>query len=171
MWPLFLAYDAEIHKRSTQLPIDPSKFSIGIWNDLETRFTTNKVLSLVQADLKSHAGPSQAPRDSPRNHNHISSFRSTHHQADRFTQCLICGDCSRDHTSCNCSATQNTSGSPCHLLKQGLSNKRQDKSRRSYCFAWNGISGCPQPSCSRGEHWCSLCGTRSHNAQQCSIIP
>ena len=30
MWPLFLAYNAEIHKRATQLPIDPSKFSIGI---------------------------------------------------------------------------------------------------------------------------------------------
>ena len=35
LWPLYLAYDSEIHKRATQLPINPSKFSIGIWNDLE----------------------------------------------------------------------------------------------------------------------------------------
>ena len=101
---------------------------MGIWNNLETRFTANKVLSLVQADLKLHTGASQAPRESPRNHNHISSFWTTHDQANRFRQCFICGDCSKDHTSCNCSATWNTSGSFCHLFKQGPSNKQQAKS-------------------------------------------
>jgi hypothetical protein len=30
MWPLFLTYDTEICERSTHLPINPSKFSIGI---------------------------------------------------------------------------------------------------------------------------------------------
>ena len=52
LWPLFLSYDVEIHRRSTRFSIDPSVFSIGIWNDLELRYTTKKVLSLVQADLK-----------------------------------------------------------------------------------------------------------------------
>jgi hypothetical protein len=35
LWPLYLAYDAEVRKKATQLPIDPSVFMIGIWNDLE----------------------------------------------------------------------------------------------------------------------------------------
>jgi hypothetical protein len=74
IWPLFLAYDAEICKRSTHLPIDPSKFSIGIWNNLETRFTANKVFSLVQADFKLHSGSSHASRDSSRNPTHSTSF-------------------------------------------------------------------------------------------------
>ena len=42
LWPLYLAYDAEIRRRTTRFPIDPSKFSIGIWNDLEVRYTTKK---------------------------------------------------------------------------------------------------------------------------------
>ena len=52
MWPLYVAYDTEIRKRATHFAIDPSKFVIGIWNDLETRYTAKKVHSLVQADLK-----------------------------------------------------------------------------------------------------------------------
>ena len=51
MWPLYLAYNAEICRRTTQLGIDPSKFSIGIWNGLETRYTAKKVLSIVHADM------------------------------------------------------------------------------------------------------------------------
>jgi hypothetical protein len=54
LWPLYLAYDTKICKRATQLPIDPLKFSIGIWNNLETRFNAKRVLFIVQADLKSH---------------------------------------------------------------------------------------------------------------------
>jgi hypothetical protein len=123
MWPLFLAYDAEICKRSTHLPIDPSKFSIGIWNDLETRFTANKVFSLVQADLKLHSGPSHSSRDSSKNPTHLASFQAPHHQFDKFGRCFICGDCSKNHTSCNCLATRNISGSPCHLFKQAPSGK------------------------------------------------
>jgi hypothetical protein len=47
LWPMYLVYDVEICKRSTQLHIDPSIFSIGIWNDLETRYTAKKVFSMV----------------------------------------------------------------------------------------------------------------------------
>ena len=35
LWPVYLAYDAKICKRTTHFPIDPSVFSLGIWNDLE----------------------------------------------------------------------------------------------------------------------------------------
>ena len=37
LWPLYLAYDTEIQKRTTCFSFDPSVFSIGIWNDLELR--------------------------------------------------------------------------------------------------------------------------------------
>ena len=50
LWPLYLAYDAEIRKRSTQFAIDPSKFSLRIWNDLEIRIHAKKVLA-VQSDM------------------------------------------------------------------------------------------------------------------------
>jgi hypothetical protein len=52
LWPLYIAYDAEIQKRAIQLPINPSQFSIGIWNDLETHYTAKRSYSLVQADIK-----------------------------------------------------------------------------------------------------------------------
>ena len=39
LWPVYLAYDAEICKRTTHFPIDPSVFSLSIWNDLEARHT------------------------------------------------------------------------------------------------------------------------------------
>ena len=35
LWPVYLAYDVEIRKRATQSAIDPSEFSIAIWNDLK----------------------------------------------------------------------------------------------------------------------------------------
>ena len=46
-WPLFLAYDAEVQRHSTQIGINPSQFSIGIWSDLKARYTAKKVLSMV----------------------------------------------------------------------------------------------------------------------------
>ena len=174
LWPLYLAYDAEIRKRSVQLPIDPSQFSIGIWNDLESRYTAKKIFSLVQADLKSHsnARPSFAPRNTNTN-NSFRNQRSHHHHVDssKSYRCIFCGDRSKSHGSRNCSATTNTSGSPCHLLRQGSSGPRVAKSGKNYCYAWNGTSGCDNgSSCQRGEHWCTLCGTTAHNAQTCNII-
>ena len=74
LWPLFLAYDVELRKRSTQSGLDPSQFSIGIWNDLEVRFTAKKVLALVQADLKTQPSLFRSSRDSYRNTNRTSSF-------------------------------------------------------------------------------------------------
>ena len=47
MWSLYFAYDAEIRRRATQFSIDPSVFSIEIWNDLESRYMAKRVLSLV----------------------------------------------------------------------------------------------------------------------------
>lgn len=127
LWPLFLAYDVELRKRSTQSGLDPSQFSIGIWNDLEVRFTAKKVLALVQADLKTQPSLFRSSRDSYRNTNRTSSFWDSLQLFDKFACCFICGDRSKDHTSRNCSATINTSGLPCHLLKQGPFGKWQSK--------------------------------------------
>jgi hypothetical protein len=186
MWPVYLAYDIEIRKRATQLSIDPSQFSIGIWNDLEARYTAKKVYSLVQSDLKQYTNnysprfqqSNQQSRDSnqtPRNSNRTSSFRSYNQrgqqQDNHSARCIFCGDRTKSHISRNCSVTSNVNGNPCHLIKQGSSGNRQNKAGKSYCYAWNGLSGCDQTSlCRRGEHWCTLCGSTFHNAQRCDIV-
>lgn len=189
LWPLYLTYDAEIRRRSIQFPIDPSIFSIGIWNDLEARYTAKKVLALVQSDLRHNHSNQQSVSSSSRyQHNNSSrdsnftprnssrnSFRSQQQRTVQNSEhskpgrCIFCGDHSKNHLSRNCPGTCNVTGAPCHLLK-GTSGVRQDKYGKSYCFAWNGFSGCDQTPCQRGEHWCTLCGAKSHNAQQCTLV-
>jgi hypothetical protein len=158
LWPVYLAYDVEIRKRSTQSGIDPSKFSIGIWNDLEVRYTAKKVLSLVQTDLKHQIsrGPSDKhrPRNSSQNN---SSFRDHPPTLDssKTGRCFSCGDRSRSHLSRNCKAPCNTSGSPCYTFK--VDGRWQTRSGKQLFFAWNGPSGCDiGSSCTRGEHLCTL---------------
>ena len=78
LWPLYLAYDAEIRKKAIYSSIDPSIFSIGVWNDLEVRYTAKKVLSLVQSDLNKHY-PSPTPsghqdKTKPKNPNRNGPF-------------------------------------------------------------------------------------------------
>jgi hypothetical protein len=196
MWPLYLAYDIEIRKRATQFPIDPSQFSIGIWNDLESRYMAKKVYTQVQTDLRfqsAQAGPSNINYSPSHSRFHPYTHHNTEHAqysargsfrnqpfrnpSQRFAQsnhartgkCIFCGDTTKSHISRNCIATNLVNGTPCHLLKLGPAGSRQDKAGKLYCFAWNGFSGCDQnPSCQRGEHWCSLCGAKAHNAQQCA---
>ena len=94
-----------------------------------------------------------------------------HHTDSRPCRCIFCGDRSRSHTSRYCIATTNTSGSPCHLLRQGTSGPRLAKSGKTFCYAWNGITSYDNSSsCQRGEHWCTLCGASTHNAQNCTTI-
>jgi hypothetical protein len=168
-WPLYLAYDVEIRKRSTQQGIDPSVFSIGIWNDLEVRYNAKKVYSLVQSDLKARASPG---KQKSRNPNHEgSSFRDhqTTLDSSKTGRCIFCGNRSKLHLSRNCVATCNTSGSPCFLCK--IDGKRQARLGKRLCYAWNGLSGCDLGSgCSRGDHLCTLCGGASHNAQSCDVV-
>ena len=99
LWPLFLSYDAEIRRRSTRFSIDPSVFSIGIWNDLELRYTTKKVLSLVQADLKHQVVRNSPERHKPRNTAHNSSFRNQAHSDSKTGRCIFCSDRTRNHIS------------------------------------------------------------------------
>jgi hypothetical protein len=116
-WPLYLAYDVEIRRRSTQQGIDPSVFSIGIWNDLEVRYNAKKVYSLVQSDLKTRA---PSGKQKSRNSNQEgSSFRDhqTALNSSKTGRCIFCGNRSKLHLSRNCIAACNTSGVPCFLCK------------------------------------------------------
>lgn len=175
MWPLYLAYDAEIRKRSTMSSIDPAQFSIGIWNDLEARYTAKKVLSLVQSDLRqfSDRPPGNQTSNTPRNPSSSSSFRNLRHPLPdnpRRGRCIFCGDRSKEHSSHACTAACYANGSPCHLSKQGATGPRTSKSGKRYCYAWNALSGCDQNPCPKGDHLCTLCGTPLHNAQRCDVV-
>ena len=178
MWPLYLAYDVEIRKRAVCYPIDPSQFSIGIWNDLEARYTAKKVLSLVQADLKQHSDRIQPF------HPNISatpfvprvpstSFRNNIQPLSdslKPCRCIFCGDRSKSHQSRNCQATCYANGAPCLLARQGSSGPRLNRSGKRFCYAWNGPSGCDQNPCPKGDHFCTLCGSPIHTAQLCDTI-
>ena len=173
LWPLYLAYDAEIRRRTTQLPIDPAEFSIGIWNDLETRYNADKAAAIVQADL---ARLFSFNNNNSRNPNKGSSFRnqqpSSQTDTSKTGRCIFCGDFSKTHLSRNCSSSSNINGTPCHLSRHEPTNSRHSQSGKRYCYAWNGPSGCDrgQASCNRGEHLCTLCSSKSHTAQLCTIV-
>ena len=125
MWPLYLAYDAEIHQRTTRFGIDPSKFSIGIWNDLETRYTAKKVLSIVHADMRHRSDCSMHSQltplsSTPRDLSQGSSFRTNRTLLDnpKTGRCIFCGCRAKTHLSHNCTATCYANGSSCHLARQ-----------------------------------------------------
>ena len=183
MWPLssYLAYDAKIWKRTTHFGIHPSVFSIGIWNDLEQRYLENKVLSIVQTDLRRHnhldcpsfiASPSVPPPYTSRNPSHSLSFRPQHPlpSSPRAGRCIFCGDRSKSHPSKNCTATCYTNSTPCHLSRDERSGARLSKSRKCYCYTWNSLAGCDQSPCHKGEHLCTLCGTSAHAAQKSDLV-
>ena len=180
LWPVYLAYDVKIRKRATQSTIDPSEFSIAIWNDLEARYTAKKVLSMVQSDLKrlpssshnhtphinpTHNNPNPTQNSSFRNHSQTSLDDS------KTGRCIFCGDRTRSHLSQNCPTSCYSNGSPCYLQKQEPSGVRQSSSGQRYCFSWNGPSGCILPLCWKGDHACTLCGSSTHNAQHCDAMP
>ena len=180
LWPLYLAYDAEIRKRATQTSIDPSQFSIGIWNDLEVRYSHKKILALVQADLK-HQSDRYASNSSFNPPAYTSrNFQPPHFRNQQYTlpenpskigRCIFCGDRSKSHPSHSCSSNSYSNGSPCLLIKQESTGARASKTGKRFCFSWNGPLGCTQNPCRRGDHSCTLCGSNGHNAQQCNAVP
>jgi hypothetical protein len=176
LWPVYLAYDAEIRRRATQQPIDPSEFSIGIWNDLEARYTAKKVLAMVQSEMKHQPDrhPSSQHHNTPRNPSQGSSFRNhQQHSSDssKTGRCIFCGDRSKTHIPRNCKATCYANNTPCHMYREEPYGNRQTRDGKRYCYAWNGPSGCNQNPCTRGDHSCTLCGASLHNAQQCGAVP
>ena len=151
LWPLYLAYDAEIRRKATQLSIDPSVFSIGIWNDLEARYTAKKVLSLVQSDLKQHSRPNQNPRNASNSGSSFRGQQSSQTNTPKSGKCIFCGEKHKDLLPRNCTATCYANGTPCHLYRVEPAGTRQGKSGKRYCYSWNGPSGCDRgPTCRRG---------------------
>jgi hypothetical protein len=137
MWSLFLVYDVEIRRRATQSPIDPSQFSLGIWNNLESRYHTKKVVALVQADLKQYTDRFSAPNSPnpsahiPQNMTQSLSFHNQHHPLPdnpKIGCCIFCGDCSKSHPSKLCTAMCYADGSLCHLTRQEPTGQRVSKS-------------------------------------------
>jgi hypothetical protein len=171
LWPVYLAYDTEIRKRAVQTAIDPSQFSIAIWNDLEYRYTAKKVLAIVRSDLKQQSGRAASDKNKPRNKGSFRDARQPSSESAKAGRCIFCGDRTKDHISRNCTATSCVNGVPCHMHRVEPSGTRQSKSGKRYCYAWNGLSGCEDgSSCSRGEHLCTLCGASVHTAQQCTVV-
>lgn len=174
LWPIYLAYDVEIRRRAVQTPIDPSVFSIGIWNDLEARYTAKRVLSMVQSDLKQQS--TRGNQSNTRNSTNNTSFRNYPSSDNSKTgRCIFCGERpvpgTKSHLSRNCTTSCYANGTPTHLYRVEPSGTRQSKSGKRYCYAWNGPSGCEKgPTCHRGEHCCTLCGSTTHNAQKCDAV-
>ena len=133
LWPNYVAYDVEIRRRVTQSPIDPSVFSIAIWNDLEARLLTKKVVTLVKSDLELSLdlgliqnSISNQGQSSPRKPNQGSSFWDQSSDTSSKTgRCIFCGDRTKSHLSRNCSAACNTNSSPCHLHRAESSGTRE----------------------------------------------
>lgn len=94
----------------------------------------------------------------------------------RRLRCFICASDDPSHASRHCKETSLVSGRDCHIKRApsaGTNDTRRfDRDGNSYCYSWNGKNGCDSrpDSCRFGRHWCSLCGTKSHNAQRCPSV-
>ena len=175
-----MAYDAEIHKRATQILIEFYQFSISIWNDLEVWYSLKKILSMIQADLKQHLDHFSSNNSfNPPAYTSQNQFQSLTFQNQQCTlqenliigQCIFCSDHSKSHPSHTCSSNSYSNGSPCLLTKQDSTSARASRTGKHYCFAWNGPVGCTQNPCCRGNHSCTLCGSNGCTAQQCDAVP
>ena len=66
-WPLWLAYDTEVRRRSVTTPLDPSKFQQRLFDDLYVCYTGKKILSQLQF-TPTIGPPSNNPSSSSRFH-------------------------------------------------------------------------------------------------------
>ncbi|KAJ6462321.1 hypothetical protein DFH09DRAFT_1228301, partial [Mycena vulgaris] len=92
---------------------------------------------------------------------------------DAHFRCFICADPDPSHRSRFCTARKLTNGNDAILTSRKPGDPRTDRNGVSYCYSWNGRSGCDQgTNCSHGKHWCSLCGSKdgSHAAQICPAV-
>ena len=172
IWPLYVSYDVEIRKRAVVSSIDPSVFSIGIWNNLEVRYNAKKVLAQVQSSLKQFTPVYNTNIQNSRQERTNTSFRGQQNSDNSQSgRCIFCGNRSKDHPSKECIASTYANGSPSYMQRQEPSGVRWRKSGRRHCFSWNGLGGCEQGStCKKGDHCCTLCGSLAHTAQQCDVV-
>lgn len=188
-------YDVELRRRTVISNLDPGVFHYTLWEEMQTIWMTDQVVERLHSEGAVTTSTSNYPQsDSYSSFNrqtaHTSRFqpypkdsRNRTYPSHRFQEqsanqnhdefkgkCFFCGDATSLHSLRNCYAQLMVNGQPCHLRKLGSEKFRKDKDGHSYCFLFNGFAGCSNGStCPRGKHWCSLCGSRSHNAQSCSI--
>ena len=179
-WPLWIAYDTEVRRRSVTTALDPSQFQKRLFDDLYVRYSSTKILMQVQSSAT--PGPSShsssparhQPYQRPPDNGYTSRFRGDSfrtHSSSKATsrRCFFCGGSSHNPKSCVAATLVN--GKPLLLPKTATPDiPRTNRSGRQYCFGWNGKNGnCTFNQCAR-EHACSLCGDRIHNAQSCPTI-
>ena len=180
-WPLWLAYDTEVRRRSVITALDPSHFQKRLFDDLFVRYNSTKILMQVQStanpDSSTHSPSSsrhqpyqRAPDNGYTSRFRGDSFRS-HSSSSKAAsrRCFFCGGLS--HNPKTCIAATLVNGKPLLLPKPATPDiPRTDRNGRQYCFGWNGKNGnCTFNQCAR-EHACSLCGGKVHNAQSCPTI-
>ena len=101
-WPLWLAYDTEVRRRSVTTSLDPSRFQQRLFDDLYIRYTGKKILLQLQSTAtlgSSPTSPSSSSRFHPYQHTtdngHINrprddSFRSNQKTSTSRCRCLFC---------------------------------------------------------------------------------
>ncbi|KAJ7477502.1 hypothetical protein FB451DRAFT_1032977, partial [Mycena latifolia] len=170
-WALWLAYDSGIRRRALSSSIDPSIPHLDLWNELEADFTGDVAGQRPrQPDREQRASTSRVhPYDFPSRHNEGGnhSFRPTSN-----LRCFVCGTDDPTHKSRSCTAKQVVTGKDTILIADKNGGGRKDRNGNSYCYPFNGYAGCTGGSaCTRGKHWCSLCGAKNgHNAQTCPSV-
>src|SRR6266567_4779966 len=105
-WPLWLAYDTEVRRRSVTVGLDPSHFQKRLFDDLYVRYTGEKILARIQTLSNASTSPS-TPSASNRYQPYARTADSRHlsrHQVESFrtsssntrpinsrSRCLFCG--------------------------------------------------------------------------------
>ncbi|KAJ7355274.1 hypothetical protein DFH08DRAFT_621579, partial [Mycena albidolilacea] len=173
-WALCVAYDTEVRRRCCSSALDPSVFHLAIWNDLEPKHMARVTLAKVRAEL-ARASVSSQGGNSSKTSNH--SFRGnpnrlqiTSSGTEAQFRCFICGDVDPAHRSRKCAARKLINGKDTIIWSRKEGEPRLDRNGVSYCYGFNGRSGCDQgANCSHGKHWCTLCGAKdgAHAAQGC----
>jgi hypothetical protein len=194
-WPVCVAYDSEVRRRSCNHGIDPSIFHLEIWNDLEAKHMGRVAVQTAREELSSYATKLSSSNsnsryqpypDSPDARSRSrsgNSFRASPNPnrlqitgppgAEFQFRCFVCASLDRDHHSRSCKATKLVNGSDAILISLRPGQPRTDRNGTSFCFGYNGRNGCGDgPTCGRGKHWCSLCGSKngSHGAQRCPAV-
>lgn len=200
LWETWLAYDITVRTQSTQVGLDPAEFQSEIWNSLESQIMRKQIIASTRLELglsdpsssasnRRRFGDMSSGRPSYGQDNSSSStrariesesFRNGPRPSDssqsRRIRCFICGDDDPAHRTRECKGVSLISGRDCHIKRaQGAGaqdSRRYDRSGNSYCFSWNGRTGCTAKAdtCRHGKHWCTLCGSKSHNAQGCPAV-
>ncbi|KAJ7856210.1 hypothetical protein B0H14DRAFT_2507774, partial [Mycena olivaceomarginata] len=183
-WALCLEYDSQIRRRALTSDIDPAVFHLDIWNDLESVHIAKRTIAAVRRELNSNnTGRAGRNTDADRDHsasgnrfqpydNAKQSSNNSFRPSGKF-RCFVCGSDDPTHKSRSCNADQTVSGKPVVISAQKPNGPRRDCNGNTYCFSFNGHSGCTRGAdCHQDKHWCSLCGAKNslHSAQNCVAL-